>query len=105
MIRHMVLFNLKPEIPDSERDELLASIRDLGNLPSVGLIQTGRLLDPRKPDYRNHMTRDFEYALLADFDDEDALYAYQRAPAHVTVAQEIRKRVSAITVFDFVVGD
>ena len=37
-----------------------------------------------------------------EFDDEDALYAYQHAPEHVEIAQEIRKRVTVIKVTDFV---
>jgi hypothetical protein len=37
-----------------------------------------------------------------EFDNEDALYVYQQDSYHVTVAQEIRKRVSAIKVMDFV---
>ena len=42
---------------------------------------------------------------LADFDDETALYAYQKDPMHVDVAQAIRKRVSLIKVIDFVTSD
>ena len=105
MIRHMVLFNLAPEIDDAEREVLFSQIRDLGKLPSVGRIQTAVLLDPSQPSYRDHMSSDFAYALLADFDDEEALYAYQKAPEHVTVAGEIRKRVSLIKVIDFVTAD
>ena len=105
MIRHMVLFNLKPEIDAGERDDLFALIGGLGRLPAVRRIETGTLLDPSEPAYRSHMSADFQYALLADFDDEAALYAYQKAPEHVHVAQEIRKRVLAIKVIDFVTSD
>ena len=105
MIRHMVLFNLKPEIDETQRDVLFGQIQALEDLPSIRHIRTGTLLDPSEPAYRDHMSSDFQYALLADFDDEDALYAYQKAPEHVTVAQEIRKRVSVIKVIDFVTAD
>ena len=105
MIRHMVLFNMSPDFDDAERDALFASILDLGNLPSVRRIQTSKLLNPKEASYRDHMSSDFGYALLADFDDEDALYAYQKAPEHVSVAKEIRKRVSAIKIIDFVTSD
>ena len=105
MIRHMVLFNLSAGIDDAEREALFSRIRALGSLPAVRRIETAKLLDPREPAYRDHMSSDFEYALLADFDDEDALYAYQKAPEHVVVGQEIRKRVSVIKVVDFVTPD
>jgi hypothetical protein len=101
----MVLFNLRDDIGDSEREELFAGIRDLRKIPSVRRIETGTLLDPGEPSYRDHMSRDFAYALLADFDDEDGLYAYQKDPAHVIVAREIRKRAPDIKIVDFVISD
>jgi hypothetical protein len=100
----MVLFSLRDGISDSERDALFVRIRDLGNIPSVRRIETGLLLDPREPGYRGHMSSDFSCALLADFDDEDGLYAYQKDPSHVLVAKEIRERVSLVKVMDFVVS-
>jgi len=105
MIRHLVLFSLRPEIGATEIDDLFDEIRKLGGIPAVRRIETGTLLDPRDPGYRNHMSADFRYALLADFDDEDGLYAYQRDPSHIAVAGEIRKRVSVIKVIDFVTPD
>ena len=42
------------------------------------------------------------WVLTMEFDNEDALYAYQQDPYHVSVAQEIRKRVSGIKAMDFV---
>lgn len=105
MIRHMVLFSLRPGIGDAEREDLFASIRGLGKIPAVRRIEASRLLEPREPAYRDHMSSDFDCALLADFDDEDGLYAYQKDPSHVRVAGEIRQRVSSIKVFDFVIPD
>lgn len=102
MIRHMVLFNLKDEIGDSGREALFGEIRGMGKIPSVRRMEAGMLLVPTEPGYRNHMSTDFACALLADFDDEDGLYAYQQHPEHVRVAAEIRKRTSLIKVFDFV---
>ena len=37
-----------------------------------------------------------------DFENEDALYAYQKDPKHVEIAQEIRKRATGTRVVDFV---
>lgn len=105
MIRHMVLFNLNAGIDEAERETLFCEIRALGDLAAVSRIQTATLLDPTEPSYRDHMSSDFQYALIADFSDEDALYAYQKAPEHVRVAREIRARVSDIKVIDFVTAD
>jgi Stress responsive A/B Barrel Domain len=105
MIRHMVLFNLKDDIDDSDRAQLFAQIRGMSAIPSVRRIETGTLLDPTEASYRSHMSSDFSCALLADFENEEALYAYQKHPMHVSVAAEIRKRVSLIKVIDFVISD
>lgn len=105
MIRHMVLFNLRDDIGESDRKELFAKIEGMSAIPSIRRIRTGKLLDPSDPSYRSHMSTDFSWALLADFQDEDGLYAYQKDPMHVEVAGEIRKRVSSIKVIDFVTSD
>jgi hypothetical protein len=48
------------------------------------------------------MATDFDWCLSMEFDDDAGLYAYQQDPHHMTVAQEIRKRVSTVKVLDFV---
>ena len=48
------------------------------------------------------MAADYGWALTMEFENEDALYAYQQDPYHVSVAQEIRKRVTAVKGMDFV---
>lgn len=101
MLRHMVLFNLKPEIGPDERDHLFGQVQKLSEIESVRTLAIGKLLEPSDDTYRDHMTSDYGYALLIDFDDEAGLYAYQKEPYHVGVGQEIRKRVSTIKVMDF----
>jgi hypothetical protein len=96
------MFNVKPEILDSDRDWLFSQIQSLGQLSSVRRLQLGRLLSPTEEWYRPKLAMDFEWALTMEFEDEEGLYRYQKDPLHVTVAQEIRKRVSAIKITDFV---
>ncbi len=105
MLRHMVLFTLKPEVETTERGVLFEQIEKLSDIGSVQRLVIGSLLDPRDPAYRDHMSRDYEYALLIEFDDEEGLYAYQKEPYHVEVGREIRRHVSAITVMDFTTQD
>jgi hypothetical protein len=105
MLRHMVLFGLKPEVETKERDALFEQIEKLSDIDSVRRLAIGSLLDPTDPAYRDHMSRDYQYALLIEFDDEAGLYAYQKEPYHVGVGKEIRKHVSAITVMDFLTSE
>jgi hypothetical protein len=102
MIRHIVLFNLKPEVGASDREWLFGQMHGLARIHSVRRLAVSRLLDPREEWYRPRMATDYGWALTMEFDDEDGLYTYQQDPNHVTLAQEIRKRVSAIKVVDFV---
>jgi hypothetical protein len=102
MIKHLVIFNLKPELEASDREWLFGQIYGMAKIQSVRRLAIGRLLEPREEWYRPRMSADYGWALTMEFDDEDGLYSYQQDPNHVTVAQEIRKRVSAIKVMDFV---
>jgi hypothetical protein len=74
----------------------------LAKIPSVKQFAVGSLLNAREEWYRARVATDFGWALMAAFEDEDGLYAYQQDPYHVSVAQEIRKRVTGTKVVDFV---
>jgi hypothetical protein len=102
MIRHIVLFNLKPEIESADREWLFGRARDLAGVAPVRRLALGKLLEPREDGYKARMATDYAWCLSMEFDDEDGLYAYQTDPNHVTFAQELRKRVSVIKVMDFV---
>jgi hypothetical protein len=105
MIRHLVFFNLKSELEPADREWLFRQMETLARIPSVRHLSIGELLQPCEDWYKPRMATDYCWALTMEFDDEDALYAYQQDPYHVTVAQEIRKRVSTIKVMDFVSAD
>jgi hypothetical protein len=102
MIRHLVLFNLKPDLEPADRDWLFSQIRELAKIRTVQRFALGKLLEPREEWYKPRVAQDYEWALSMEFEDEDALYVYQQDPGHVVTAAEIRKRVSVIRVMDFV---
>ena len=102
MIRHMVLFTLKDDIEENDRAYIFGQATKLAGIESVRRLEVGTLLDPKNEGYKDRMWRDFQNALLIDFDDEDGLDAYQTDPFHVVFAKEIRERSSAVKVVDFV---
>ena len=102
MIRHVVLFNLNPGIENADRECLFGQIHGLAKVSSVKRLSLGKLLEPREDWYKPRLATDFTWCLSMEFENEDGLYAYQTDPYHVTVAQEIRKRVTIIKVMDFV---
>src|SRR5262245_32508720 len=103
MIRHIVFFNLKPEIEVADRQWLFGQMRDLAEIPSVRRLDISKLLDPREAWYKERVATDYGWAMTIEFDDEDGLYVYQADPYHVTTGQEIRKRASSIKIVDFVI--
>ena len=102
MIRHMVLFNLKDGLDAADRDWLFGQMKALARIPSVSHLVISELLVPREEWYKPRMATEYKWALMMEFESEDGLYAYQQDPYHVTVAQEIRERVSGVKVMDFV---
>jgi hypothetical protein len=96
------MFNLKPGIEDSDRDDLFAQMMKLSEIPGVLTLSIGKVLQARDEGYREKISTEFSHALLVDFADEDGLETYQNEPYHVHVAAEIRKRVDSIKVTDFV---
>jgi len=102
VIRHIALFNLKQDLDPADQDWIVGQILDLKKVPSVKKLALGRLLEPTEEWYQPRMSSDFGWALTMEFDDESALYAYQTDPFQMTVAQEVRKRITIIKVSDFV---
>jgi hypothetical protein len=103
MICHLIQFNLKPDLDAADRDWIFDQVQGLAQIPVVKRFVFGKLLDPKQEWYKPRMSADFGWVVSIDFDDEDGLYTYQKDPYHVSVAQEIRKRVTMIKVSDFVV--
>ena len=102
MIQHIVLFNLRAEVEPSDRDWLFAQIQGLSKIPAVRRLAISKLLEPREDWYKTRLSTEYGWALSLEFDDEAALYTYQKHPDHVMVAQEIRNRVTGTKIVDFV---
>ena len=102
MIRHVVLFSFKPDLDPADREWIIGQVQGIRRIPSVRNFAFGRLLEPAEEWYKPRMCTDYDLCVTLEFDDEAGLYAYQNDPYHVVVAQEVRKRVTAIKVSDFV---
>jgi stress responsive alpha/beta barrel protein len=79
LIRHALLFKLKPGITEQERDSWMVEVRGLARaIPMVRALTIGADL--------MHLPRSYDVALVVDFDSVEDLLAYERHPAHVRVA-------------------
>ena len=97
MLRHIIIWKLRPELTDAERVETKESIRaSLEALPAVidGLEELAVQTAPLPSSSGDLM-------LEAILRDEAALGYYRDHPAHLACVEKIRKAVCDRMVFDF----
>lgn len=75
MIRHVVLWRLKPAQSDAFETIRAALHAQRGRIPGLLRVEVGRNLKPGR--------RAADFALCCDFESEEALAAYHRHPAHL----------------------
>jgi hypothetical protein len=80
MIRHSVMFTWKPEATEEEKQRVATEVAKLPSIvPSVRAFVSG-------PDAGLNQGN-FDFAVTADFDDEDGYVAYRDDPGHREVVQ------------------
>jgi hypothetical protein len=102
VIAHIVLLQPKPELTSSQRDEALATIRaSAANLADVRRFRLGRRITHGLPGYEQLMPQTFEYALIVEVDDLDALKRYLLAPAHMALGGLFYSATSSALAYDY----
>ncbi len=101
MVKHIVCFKLKDHAEGATKAEnarlLKAKIEGLrGAIPGLLELEVGLNFEPSDAAY--------DLVLFATFPSREALAAYQAHPAHVAVAQLIRRVRDARVVVDYEVG-
>jgi hypothetical protein len=81
MFRHVALFRWAPEATDAQRDAVTSG---LGELPgAISTIRAYRFGPDSQVNDGN-----FDYAVVADFDDTAGYLAYRDHPAHQAILAE-----------------
>ena len=100
MVSHVVLFRLRPDLTQADREALLqASERALRDIPSVRGYRIGRRLtfgagyEQGSPDLR--------LAMIIDFDDFAGLKTYLNHPAHDDLGTRFNASVEQAFVYDY----
>ena len=102
MIAHIVLLQPRPDLSDDARAEALSALRGAASgVPEIRAIRLGRRIKHGLPGYEQLMQQDFEYALVVEVDDVDALQRYLRAPAHAALGQLFYLATSAALAYDY----
>ncbi|MDY0267312.1 MAG: Dabb family protein [Methanimicrococcus sp.] len=98
MLKHIVLWNLKPEAEGKTADENFAQVKELleglnGKISEIRKIN----VFPNAPDIQGN----FDMALIAEFNSKKDLYAYQKNPLHEEIAVYVKKVVENRASIDY----
>ena len=105
MILHVVLLQPKADLTDPQRDAALETIRQsAANLPDTRL-RLGRRVKHGLPGYEQLMPHDFEFALIVEVDDLDALKRYLTAPAHHALGELFYTSTTAALAYDYAIEE
>jgi len=94
MIRHIVFFKFKPGVTSSQRQDVLNELRSL-----PGKIDVIRSYEVGEDIVRS--ARAWDAALIAVYDDLEALKVYSDHPAHLAVVSKIREVAEAVGSVDY----
>jgi hypothetical protein len=105
MIVHLVLFRVRPELVDDERDALAAALaRATREIPSIRRARVGSRVTLGRA-YEQLMATDYSFAAILEFDDRDGLESYLDHPVHEQLAQRFYASVAAALTYDFELWD
>ena len=87
MIRHVALFAWIPEATDKQKQQVAEEVRTLPPLMSgLRAFRVG-------PD-AGIVEGNFDFAIVADFDDAQSYLAYRRHPAHRAIVEQVTNPIT-----------
>jgi hypothetical protein len=105
MIAHIVLLQPRPDLTEAQRQDALATLSKAADgVPEIRGFRLGRRVKHGLPGYEQLMPQDFEYALIVEVDDVDALKRYLQAPAHTALGALFYNATSAALAYDYEFG-
>jgi hypothetical protein len=102
VIAHIVLLQPRPDLTDAQRQDALAALeRAAADVPEIRSFRLGRRVKHGLPGYEQMMPQDFEFALIIEVDDVQALKRYLQAPAHLALGQLFYSATTAALAYDY----
>lgn len=106
MIAHVVLFRPRPDLTPAARREILDSVRAAATaIPGIVRFTIGRRIRHGLPGYEQAMREDYEFALVVEVEDRDALKAYLTHPAHLELGRHFTESAASALAYDFELAD
>ena len=102
MIAHVVLLQPRADLTSAQREDALAALRNAASgVPEIRSLRLGKRIKHGLPGYEQMMQQDFEYALVVEVDDVEALKRYLEAPAHKALGDLFYRATSAALAYDY----
>lgn len=102
MIAHVVLLQPRGDLTELQRRDALATLSAAAaGVPEIRRCQLGRRVRHGLPGYEQLMAHDFEYLLIVEVDDVEALQRYLQAPAHLALGNLFYSATSAALAYDY----
>jgi hypothetical protein len=102
VIAHIVLLQPRADLTEAQRQAALTTLeRAAADVPEIRRFRLGRRVKHGLPGYEQLMPQDFEFALIIEVDDVEALKRYLQAPAHLALGQLFYTATSAALAYDY----
>lgn len=106
MIVHVVLFQPRANLDPATRESVLQEIAIAAKeIPSVRRMRVGHRVHHALPGYEQAMIQSYDYALVAEFDDQAGLIAYLKHPAHHTIGRHFTASAERSLAYDYEMSD
>jgi hypothetical protein len=102
VIAHIVLLQPRPDLTAQQRTGAIETLTtSSAGIPEIRRFRIGRRVKHGLPGYEQLMPQDFEFALVIEFDDVEALKRYLQAPAHDALGHLFYTATSAALAYDY----
>lgn len=106
MIAHIVLLQPRADLTGQQREAALSTLRRAAaDVPEIRRFRLGRRVRHGLPGYEQLMAQDFEFALIIEVDDVDALKRYLQAPAHMSLGELFYTATSSALAYDYAIEE
>jgi hypothetical protein len=106
MIAHVILFKPRAGLSAAERGAVLEALtRASRDIPGIRSFRIGKRVRHGLPGYEQMMPEDFEFLVIIEVDDLDALRAYLAHPSHAAFGAHFTQSSAAALAYDYEVVD
>jgi hypothetical protein len=102
VIAHVVLLQPRANLSAADRQAALGTLARAASLvPDIRRFRIGRRVRHGLHGYEQTMAQDYEFALIIEFDNVEALKRYLQAPAHSALGHLFATATAAALAYDY----